>query len=111
MDLLLSVDPAQRDVLRRRILDSSSRSEDSGCWLWTRSFTVGGTPVVWDGKGTRSAARLAYVLWRGPISSRWMQVVRTCGDVRCVCPSHLSLLDRGLFGFHIRHGRRQAADS
>lgn len=61
------------------------------CWFWTGNLSDAGNGRVRVHGRLRSARRVAYELWVGPIPSD--AVVRTCcGQSACVRPDHLELV-------------------
>lgn len=60
---------------------------ESGCWEYVKSRNPAGYGVAWDGKKTRLAHRLAWLLWTGEEP----EVVRhsVCDNPPCCNPFHL----------------------
>lgn len=67
----------------------------SGCWIWMRSVTRQGYPVVGrkaNGRENRPA-KILWMLAHGPLSEHEI-VVRTCNMRLCVNPDHARVTDR-----------------
>lgn len=67
----------------------------SGCWIWMRSVTRQGYPVVGrkaNGRENRPA-KILWMLIHGPLSEHEI-VVRTCNMRLCVNPDHARVTDR-----------------
>jgi hypothetical protein len=71
----------------------------SGCWIWMRSVTGEGYPVVGrkaNGRENRPA-KIYWMLAHGPLEEDEI-VVRTCGARLCVNPDHARVCDRRQHG-------------
>lgn len=81
---------------------------NSGCWLWIGSVTRLGYGMMHLGRKNRSAHRISYYFYKGPIELG-MQVQHTC-DVRCcVNPDHL-ILGTQLENMHASSIRKRYPD-
>jgi hypothetical protein len=67
----------------------------SGCWIWMRSVTARGYPIVGRKANRREnvPAKIYWMLARGPLGDDQI-VVRTCGSRLCVNPDHARATDR-----------------
>ncbi len=65
---------------------------NSGCWLWIGSISYLGYGLILYRGRTRSAHRVSYFLYKGPINSN-LEVQHSCDMRCCVNPDHLSLGD------------------
>lgn len=74
--------------LQKLILDKVSTEPMSGCWLWEKSLTKKGYGHTWDGEKVRSAHRLSYEAFKGPIPEG-LQLDHKCRTRSCVNPDHL----------------------
>src|SRR5262249_58799263 len=84
-------------ALRERILAGILRNVErpprgeAPCWRW-KAKLVGSTPVINLGNRPTSALRWFFQMGTGEVvPSRGARVLRRCGNVRCVKPSHLIL--------------------
>jgi hypothetical protein len=71
----------------------------SGCWIWMRSVTGEGYPVVGrkaNGRENRPA-KIYWMLANGPLAEHEI-VVRTCGARLCVNPEHARVNRPGILG-------------
>lgn len=58
--------------------------KQDGCWVWT-----GGT--FWKRNNVyRRPARAAYILWGREDPGPRTRILRTCGNLKCVNPDHLT---------------------
>jgi hypothetical protein len=68
------------------------RGAPHACWLWRKELSSSGYPrvyVKYHGKGRiLTASRVAYMAEKGPIP-KGAEIRHTCGERRCVNPSHL----------------------
>jgi hypothetical protein len=67
----------------------------SGCWIWMRSVTDRGYPIIGRKANGREnvPAKIYWMLARGPLDEHEI-VVRTCGLRLCVNPDHGRVTDR-----------------
>lgn len=67
----------------------------SGCWIWMRSVTDRGYPIIGRNANGREnvPAKIYWMLARGPLDEHEI-VVRTCGLRLCVNPDHGRVTDR-----------------
>lgn len=74
----------------RTIDDIHARCEEVGeCWEWQRGYqNHGRTPCAVHGKLRLPARRLAWMLANGKKVPTGHVIVSTCGNTRCVNPSH-----------------------
>lgn len=71
----------------------------SGCWVWMRSITSQGYPIIGrKAKGRENVpAKIYWMLAHGPLGEHEI-VVRTCGSRLCVNPDHARVTDRCDYG-------------
>lgn len=62
----------------------------SGCWLWSRARDKYGYGRLIVGDKVRRANRVAWLIYRGPVSSD-LHVLHRCDTPACVNPDHLFL--------------------
>jgi hypothetical protein len=71
----------------------------SGCWIWMRTITARGYPIV--GRKTNGRenvpAKIYWMLAHGPLGEHEI-VVRTCGSRLCVNPDHARVTDHREYG-------------
>jgi hypothetical protein len=79
-------------TIEERLISKIVKSPN-GCWLWAGAKDRHGHGQVWHGVGPVSAHRVAYEVWVGPIPEGYA-VMRTCRQVLCVNPEHLTLKQR-----------------
>lgn len=67
----------------------------SGCWIWMRSVTDRGYPIIGRKANRREnvPAKIYWMLAHGPLDEHEI-VVRTCGLRLCVNPTHGRVVDR-----------------
>lgn len=67
----------------------------TGCWNWGRGKDKQGYPRFRQGKTVLYAHKAAAWIWNGvPMDLEvGVHVQRTCGNLSCVCPAHLSVVD------------------
>lgn len=76
-------------TLYERFIEKVSHEPNTGCWLWTGAVTVAGYGNMWAGSGKwRMSHRVAYELFRGPISEG-LHIDHLCRVRCCVNPWHL----------------------
>ena len=71
----------------------------SGCWIWMRSVTARGYPIIGRKANGREnvPAKIYWMLAHGPLNE-YEIVVRTCGSRLCVNPDHARVTDRRDYG-------------
>ena len=74
-----------------RIMERILPEPNCGCWLWTgdKSGKMGYGRLMYQGR-TRAAHRVAYQIFRGPITDGLL-VCHRCDVPLCVNPDHLFL--------------------
>ena len=72
------------------LISKHSKTESSGCWIWSRSINNWGYGRIGPGRSERAAHRLSYRTFRGEIPDG-MNVLHRCDVPRCVNPAHLFL--------------------
>lgn len=78
----------ERQPAAERFFEKVSPCPNTGCWLWTGSWTGNGYGCFWSGSRRYRAHRFSYEVACGPIP-RGLGVLHKC-DVRfCVNPDHL----------------------
>jgi hypothetical protein len=82
-------------------LFKSKVAVNGACWEWQGALDGTGYGRVWDGARLTGAHRLAYRMFKGPISDAC--VLHHCDNPRCVHPDHLFL------GSHGENARDKAA--
>ncbi len=67
----------------------------SGCWIWMRSVTGRGYPIIGRKANRREnvPGKIYWMLEHGPLAEHEI-VVRTCGARLCVNPDHARVTDR-----------------
>lgn len=75
---------------RERFLAKVCPEPDTGCWLWRGQLRSDGYGLMWLTGKSRSAHRVAWMLFRGEIDSR-LVVCHKCDVPACVNPDHLFL--------------------
>ena len=89
MNTNLRLEPNPTWVAVRRVIRSSVHLAESGCWIWQR-------PLGPEGYGRccgRSAHRLSYEAWVGPIGYG-LDIDHLCRHRACVNPKHLEPVTR-----------------
>lgn len=71
----------------------------SGCWIWMRSLTARGYPIVGRKANGREnvPAKIYWMLSHGPLGEHEI-VVRTCNSRLCINPDHARITDRREYG-------------
>lgn len=71
----------------------------SGCWIWMRSVTARGYPIVGRKANGREnvPAKIYWMLSHGPLGEHEV-VVRTCNSRLCINPDHARVTDRREYG-------------
>jgi hypothetical protein len=64
---------------------------ESGCWLWTGGIGLDGYGHARSRDTNYSAARVAWLCWRGPIPLGY-EPDHLCPWRHCICPEHLELI-------------------
>jgi hypothetical protein len=77
---------SDNDLLRARIFNKCRLSE-SGCWLWMGPKRAG-YGVFYAGGDDRSAHRIAYEVFIGPIPTG-LHLLHSCDNPGCINPGHL----------------------
>lgn len=77
-----------RGTLRERFIRKSLPTGVGGCWLWMGYKQPDGYGQIWDRVKMRSAHRVAYELFRGPIPDG-LHIDHLCRNRMCVNPEHL----------------------
>lgn len=80
------ITPKERKQLEGRIL-GKTRGKKGGHLIWTSTMR-NGVPMVWFDGRPENARRLLIALQRGYIEIG-ERVVSSCGEKRCIEPSHL----------------------
>jgi hypothetical protein len=83
----------QHRELAAYLTENTEYDPASGCLLWTGGLNQEGTGratrAIATKYGTQQAARLAWLVGHGKKLDKGTQLVRTCGNPRCVHPHHL----------------------
>lgn len=78
-----------RKTVLQRFFEKFIIDSVTGCWLWTAQIYPTGYAAFYHSQGwTKRAARIAYILFRGPIPEG-LQIDHLCRVRRCVNPWHL----------------------
>jgi hypothetical protein len=75
------------DLAKARIFNKC-RMSDTGCWLWSGPTNGKGYGIFYVGNKDRSAHRISYEVFKGPIPSG-LHVLHRCDTPLCVNPAHL----------------------
>lgn len=78
---------SDEDLLKARIFNKCRMSE-TGCWIWTGPQNGKGYGVFYTGNKDRSAHRISYEVFKGPIPDG-LHVLHRCDTPACVNPAHL----------------------
>lgn len=70
------------------LLRHASPEPNTGCWLWTGSVNQWGYGRLGAGREQRSAHRLSYSTFTGPIPSG-APLLHSCDQPACINPQHL----------------------
>ena len=73
-----------------RFMDKVFPDPNTGCWLWGSANKASGRGLFTLDGGSRSAPRVAFMLFVGPIPTGQC-VLHTCDVPECVNPGHLYL--------------------
>lgn len=90
--------PAGKDrALTEYLTENTEYDPASGCLLWTGSIRSNGSIVaikaIASKQSTRQVTRLAWMLHHGRKLDKSEQLVRTCGNPKCIHPEHLKVAD------------------
>lgn len=75
-------------TLEDRLLEKIRFSAKTGCWLWEAAIDRGGYGRLWRGSNQAYAHRIAFELYKGPITFG-KQLDHLCRVRHCVNPWHL----------------------
>lgn len=100
-----------RPTPTERLVNNCNIIRETGCWLWTKTTTKNGFPLIWiEGKGRR-ADRFAYNLSHGLYDYEVDSLVpiKTCGHNECCNPEHMLLVPKHAVNYqarktHCKHG-------
>lgn len=80
----------------RDAIAANVRTDENGCWTWTRSLTTKGYPnTSWayePGRRHFGGHRISYIVHVGPIPAG-LQIDHLCRNRACVNPEHLEAVD------------------
>lgn len=81
--------PIMPKTLVAEFLTKCVLKAETGCWLWKGKISHGRSPLFCYHGRTTSALRTSWELFVGapPVAGQFR---RTCGNLLCVCPHHLS---------------------
>lgn len=74
------------DLLKARLFNQCRMSE-TGCWEWTGTKR-NGYGLMWFESKTRSAHRVSYEAFKGPIPTG-LHILHRCDNPGCINPAHL----------------------
>jgi hypothetical protein len=77
---------SDNDLIKARLFNKC-RLSDTGCWLWTGP-TRNGYGVFYVGNDNRSAHRISYEAFIGPIPTG-LHLLHSCDMPGCINPAHL----------------------
>jgi len=80
-------------TIRRRLLSNMSIDAYTGCWNWVKAHRLFGHPTMTVNKKTKSAHRVSYEAWIGPIPDGDM-ILHQCDNAKCINPLHLETGDQ-----------------
>lgn len=87
MAVTTDIDEIKTRLLKRRLIAST------GCWLWKGALSAGYGTVGIAPQISRSAHRLAYIAFVGPIP-KGLEIDHLCGIPSCINPEHLEPVTR-----------------
>lgn len=81
----------------RGLIDEAG--EDGDCWGWRKRSRTGHNQKLYlkSRKVELSPQRLVHELITGEVAPKGLWMVRECGNLRCVNPSHMALLTKAEF--------------
>lgn len=78
-----------RLTLRSRFDSYWMPEPNSGCWLWLGTYYDSGYARFWDGKRSRRASRVAWLVYRGEEIPEHLLACHDCDNPACVNHNHL----------------------